>query len=335
MHTFIFSDTMMKVVYSNLRNGVIFVSLEELSHLQDEIIRKNKTCNLIGAIVFVIVVTFSIARFVLTKASIPFIVMGIAFELIFGFIILTIVKGIVNGKNIRIFYKEFKSLFVHQSLQKHFDHLIYQPEQGFAEEYIRSTGMINTGDQYDSNDYVSGTYKNIKFEQSDIHIEEKHEEKDADGDVHEVWETIFMGRWMIFDFNKIFKANLQVVSAHFGANLLPWKKKFQRVKLEDLEFNKLFAVYAEDEHEAFYILTPHFMEKMKSLAQKLNCGMMFCFIDSKLHIAINNNTDSFEYNVFRKIDVEQIEKDILKDITLITDFVNELDLDNDLFRREV
>lgn len=144
-----------------------------------------------------------------------------------------------------------------------------------------------------------------------------------------------MGRLMIFDFNKNFKANIQVSSHHFDANRLPWKKKFSSVEMEDVEFNKYFSVYAENEHEAFYILTPHFMEKIKEVTKKLNCGIMFGFIDSKLHIAIDNNEDSFEYNVFKPINEQEVSDNIVKDIKVITNFVDELNLDNNLFRREV
>jgi len=62
---------------------------------------------------------------------------------------------------------------------------------------------------------------------------------------------------------------------------------------------------------------------------------MFCFVGNRLHIAIDNNEDSFECNVFKVINEQEIEADIIKDIKVITDFVNELSLDNDLFRKEV
>ena len=102
--------------------------------------------------------------------------------------------------------------------------------------------------------------------------------------------------------------------------------------MEDIEFNKDFSVFTDLEHDAFYILTPHFMEKIKNIYKKLDCGLMFCFIDSKLHIAIDNYKDAFEYDVFKKINEEEIKADIMKDIELITNFVDELNLDNNLFK---
>ena len=43
----------------------------------------------------------------------------------------------------------------------------------------------------------------------------------------------------------------------------------------------------------------------------------------------------FEYDVLKPIDEKQINNNIVRDIKLITDFVNELNLDNDLFKKEV
>lgn len=111
-------------------------------------------------------------------------------------------------------------------------------------------------------------------------------------------------------------------------------KNNKKVKLEDIEFNKMFKIYSEIEHDAFYILTPHFMEKIKKLYKELDAPIKLTFMENKLHVAVNNGEDSFEYNVLNPINEEEIEQDIIKDIKLITDFVNELNLDNDLFKKE-
>lgn len=311
------------------------MSIDELKLLQDKIIKKNKTLNGIGFVIIFIILSVTLFLTISSNSDIIFVIMSSLTVLIFGVVLLNIIKIIINSRDIQIFNREFKSIFVFQALKNSFDDLTYNMDRGFSEEEIRSVGMLDTGDRFRSNDYISGKYKNIMFAQSDIFIEEKHEEKDEDGNKRDVWETLFKGRWMVFDFNKSFKSNIQVVSSGFNARTLPWGRRFSRVKMEDVEFNKLFAVFSESEHDAFYILTPHFMEKLKQVYRALNCGAMFCFIDNKLYIAINNYEDSFECNVFKKINEEEIEKNIIRDIKVITDFVNELDLDNDLFRREV
>lgn len=310
------------------------MNVEELKLLQSNIIRKNKICNLIGTVLIGTVMGISIFIVLSSSRELYFSIIMLFIELIISIVILVMIKNVINGKDIKLFYEEFKNIFVLKSLQQFFENLDYKSESGFSEEYVEKVGMLDTGDRFESNDYISGTYKNIKFEQSDIHIEERHVE-DIDGNKVVEWETIFMGRLMVFDFNKNFKANVQVSRRNFGANTLPWKKKFSLVKMEDMEFNKYFTVYAENEHEAFYILTPHFMEKIKDITKKLNCGVMFGFVDSRLHIAVDNNKDSFEYNVFKPINEKEIEENIVKDIRVITNFVDELNLDNDLFGKGV
>lgn len=308
------------------------MSVEELKQLQSEIIRKNKKCNIIGLIVFLVLMTLTIVYFKIKNIPLEMLLATAPFALLIYLFFIMYIKSKANGKDIDKFNKEYKNTFVLKSLNNIFEDIKYNPNNGFKEEYIEKIGMLDTGDSYSSNDYVSGKYKNISFEQSDIHIQEKHEEENADGKKETEWVTTFMGRLMIFDFNKNFKANIQVTNWLFSANTLPWSKRFTRVKMEDNEFNNLFTVYAESEHEAFYILTPHFMEKLKEITKKLKCGVMFCFVDNKLHIAVDNYKDSFEYNVFNPINEKGIEESITKDIKLITNFVEELDLDNDLFK---
>lgn len=311
------------------------MSIDELKALQDKVIKKNKKTDTITYTIISIVIIITFILFLLFKIEIGFLFTIMILEFSIFMIILIFTKITANSSDIETFNKEFKKIFVLRSLQHHFDYLVYKPEKGFTEESINRIGMLDTGDRFHSNDYISGKYKDINFEQSDIHIEERHEEEDEDGNKKVVWETIFKGRFMIFDFNKKFKSNVQVVSSWFDARSFPWGKKFLRVKMEDAEFNNMFSIYSETEHDAFYILTPHFMEKIKNIYKELKCGIMFGFIDNRLYVAIDNHNDSFEYSIFKKIDEEEIEKNILKDIKLITDFVDELDLDNDLFKMEV
>ena len=315
------------------------MDIKELKKLQKEIIKKNKILNITSIVLFLTIIIIATSILLINKANteqIIFCLIVIAFlSAIICIVIIALIKSILINKKIKTFKQEFKTIFVLNSLKKYFENLTYNAEKGFDESLVEKNNMIDTGDSFHSNDYIEGTYKNINFSQSDIHIEEKHEEEDSDGNKKEVWVTTFLGRLMIFDFNKTFKANLQVVSNHFYARSLKNKIKYNKIKLEDPEFNKAFTVYAENEHEAFYILTPHFMDRIKEITNKLNCEIMFFFTDNKLHIAINNSKDSFEWNVLKPINEQTIEENITKDIKVITDFIDELNLNNDLFRKEV
>lgn len=272
----------------------------------------------------------------------------IAFTLFFitsalPLLIIVLVVGIaitfmISSKPSRDFILAFKETFVLNSLKSVFTDLNYEPEKGIAESVIRNTQMMDMGDRYSSNDYISAKYKNINVVQADVHIEEEHESTDSDGNTTTTWVTIFRGKWMIFDFNKNFKANIQVSQKGFGnSRITNWgnKLKYKKVLMEDQSFNNEFRIYAQSEHDAFYILTPSMMERIKKLKNTINGKILLCFIDNKLHVGIQNNRDSFEHSIFKKIDENEVNEEISKDIKLITSFIDELGLDNNLFRKEV
>jgi len=249
-----------------------------------------------------------------------------------------IITHVISSKPTKEFTMAFKEVFVKKSLENFFTDLVYEPEKGLNSSVIANTRMMNMGDRYTSNDFVSGKYKNINIVQADVHIEEEHETTDSDGGTTTTWVTIFKGRWMVFDFNKSFKANVQVCQKGFGnARISNWgaQVKYKKVMMEDQAFNNQFKTFAQDEHEAFYILTPSLMEKIKKLTNNIQGKLLFCFVDNKLHIGLQNGKDSFEHSIYKQIDEEKVTNEISQDIKLITNFVDELSLDNTLFRREV
>ena len=314
------------------------MNISELKELQKKIIAINKKYNkiaLIGLIVILIIgiVTtillskyFMIAMFVLPSFLWPLMIFEVT---------IAIIKAKKTSEDSKTFKKEYKRIFILNALEKEFTDVTYKPEKGFPEEFIENTHMMTTGDSYESNDYIEAKYKNVNFSQSDIHIREKHETTDSDGNKKTHWVTVFQGRWLVFDFNKEFKANVQVATHGFPSAQYYGGENFKKVKMEESAFNNIFSVYTQNEHDAFYILTPHFMEKLKKIKEELNISIMFCFIDNKLHIALNNYKDTFEPNVLKEINETEEQEKPLKDIRTITNLIDELRLDNDLFRKEV
>lgn len=310
------------------------MNLDELKKIQESIIKRKKIIDLIFICLLIsfVVIIFGLNQFRLDNI---FIVLFYSFfGIVFLFVVNIFVKNLILGKDILLFRKNFKKIFVLDSLNKIFEDIKFDYNKGLDKAFLSNTGMIYTGDRFRANDYVSGKYKKVGFEQSDIHIEEEREETDSDGNKTTYWVTIFFGRWMVFDFNKKFKSNLSIVSKKNGANVFRDRNMYSRIKLEDDEFNKKFIVYAHNEEEAFYILTPHFMERIKKVYDELNCGIILCFVSNKLHIGVNNYKDSFECNVYKPINEKMIEEGIMSDIKVITDLVDELNLDNDLFKME-
>ena len=252
---------------------------------------------------------------------------------IFVFAITAIVVAIATRKEAAEYKKAYKAYFVEQNLAKTFTNLQYQHEAGLNKQVLAATQMINTGDRYSSNDLTMGKYKNVNFTQADVHIEEEY--TDSDGDTH--YTTIFRGRFMIFEFPKKFNFKLEVVSKFFGVGKVPGRnpqtgRKFEKFEVESIDFNKKFKIYAEDGFETFYLLDPSFILKIEKVSAEYDKKMIFCFVDNKLYVGINEGKDSFEPPRPSKPIDEQLEiEKVSHDIKVITDFVDELSLDRKIF----
>ena len=144
-----------------------------------------------------------------------------------------------------------------------------------------------------------------------------------------------------FEFNKPFQQILQISERGFR-NRSIWLtdltqlKTLKKIKVEDVEFNKKFAIYAQNEEEAFYMLTPNFIQGIKKLRNMKNTRLDFQFEDKYLRITVVNFKNWFEGKLFKRIINESDAREsVMQDIKFITDFVDELSLDNDLFKKEI
>ena len=69
----------------------------------------------------------------------------------------------------------------------------------------------------------------------------------------------------------------------------------KRVNLEDIVFSKKWKVYADDQVEARYVLTPAVMERMLAVKKLFHGNRLdFSFWGNNLLIAVHTNKDMFE-----------------------------------------
>ena len=296
------------------------MELKELEELRKSALKKTLLCTLIP-------LAAGIIAAIVTKSFLLFI----------AGIIVMIIGLIYASRSSSEFSREFKKKYVLTGMQQIFDDLVYNPDEGLPRQVIADTQMMRMGNRYSSNDHMTGTYKGIRVEQADVHIQEEHTTTDSKGNTTTTYETIFKGRWMVFDFNKDFKANVQVVQKGFsnakrGKLFARKEEKYKKVEMEDVSFNKDFKVYAQNAEDAFYILTPAMMDRIRKVCAGMEGKILFCFVDDKLHIGVHNKKDSFEHGLSKRIDESKIQEEIAGDIKLITDFVDELSLDTKLFK---
>ncbi|MCR4563708.1 MAG: DUF3137 domain-containing protein [Clostridiales bacterium] len=230
----------------------------------------------------------------------------------------------------KLYAKRYKRYIVEYGINNYFENVTYRPDDGIDEHTVFSTGMIYKGNHFESEDLITGIYKGVPFTQSDVRIQHRQGKSNYSKRVE-----YFTGRWMIFRFNKNFVCNLQVVEKGLGAyknGRDSFGGKLEKIELDDEAFNKAFRTNCENQQEAYYILTPQMMRRMLDLKENTKGQLMFCFLDNALHIACNTGKNSFEPPIFRKIDLQRIMDETYSDLSLITSFIDFLNLDNKLFK---
>ncbi|MBO4324987.1 MAG: DUF3137 domain-containing protein [Lachnospiraceae bacterium] len=260
----------------------------------------------------------------------------ISFYINFIFAIAVIVAIVlIYKKKVSRYRKEYRSyykdVFVKKLILQAIPDAVYDPAQGFPKAVISGTGLMAMGNVYSSEDYIRGTYNGVSFERADVLIED--ESTDSEG--HTTTTTYLHGRWMIFESNKSFQGDLQIIQKGFSyANRRKgfFTKKADRrhvFKTEDESFNKEFQCLCQDEGEAFYLLTPGVMQGLLRLAQAMDGKIMVGFVDNKMHVAVNSKKDSLE-PPWRTITNDDL-NEVTREINAITSFVVSMNLDRKIF----
>ncbi len=181
----------------------------------------------------------------------------------------------------------------------------YEPNQYISSSEYRSSDLFRQSvDRYRGDDLISGKIDKTDFRCSEVHSEYKTVTTDKDGRRKETWHTIFKGLFFHADFNKEIKGKTYIepdtaerLFGKFGQNLQT-SSKGKLVKLENPEFEKIFAVYGTDQTEARYILTPTIMEALVNIYKMYKRRMHISFIGSRVYVAMSFTKNLFEPKIF-------------------------------------
>ena len=208
--------------------------------------------------------------------------------------------------------------------------------------FERSGLFTHPVDRFSGEDCVSGTYHGVGLTMSELHAECKTETRDKNGNQIIMWQDIFRGVFLIADFHKDFKTRTFVLPDTaenlFGQLIGNFFQKWNMVqegnlvRMENTEFEKYFAVYAQDDVEARYLLSPRLMEQMVELRQRYNTQISFSFTDSLLYVAIPSARDFFEIPT-GELDYEALKRSLYEFLYFLQ-IIDELNLDVRIWSKE-
>lgn len=224
--------------------------------------------------------------------------------------------------------KRFKNEVLSDIISQFVDEGQFIPERGLDLNTIYNTEFLKRADRSHVEDYLSGKMDGVDFISSDVKLEERHVEHTKNG-TRTYYVAYFFGRIFEFEFNKSFEGYLQVLESGKPQS----RRKFGKVKLESVEFNKKFKTFSTNDHTAFYVLTPHLMEALMNFEKNNKGKISFSFIGTKLYLGINNFKDTFKLKMFKELNESSFEE-FKKELFVIKDVVSELRLNKNIFKKE-
>lgn len=303
-------------------------------NLHDAITKMNKLHKESTRVIPVLAITWAvgmlgiiISMFIVPESMVPFffilwIVAGMAY-----LILSVIPKSKEAEKELKTLYKD---TFLNGMFNEFFENARYMGTLGFTQHKVKEFELHDLGEQFESEDQLSGIYKGVHFEQADVHSWTFYRKRE-----HNQMETYFHGRMFIFDLPihniqsvKIF--NKLVLDAKNDHRIR--SSESNRVEMESVQFNEAFSVYSEDAHDAFYILTPPMMDRLMQLYErycKINeyafHNISFHFKGSKLYFTMECDNKAFDAGKF-PISYPDEKAKMKSDIQVIIDLIESLDL---------
>ena len=148
-------------------------------------------------------------------------------------------------------------------------------------------------DKYSGNDLIFGQIEGVRVKFSDVEAISIKEDLYR----NKTHRVLFAGLLFVADFPKRLKAVTQICSGtdefrDYGG---------KRARMDDADFERYFRVYATDQIEARYALTPSLMENLKLLKMRFHRPINIVLTGDKICMAIRTGRDNFEPDLRRPL----------------------------------
>ena len=150
-----------------------------------------------------------------------------------------------------------------------------------------------------------------------------------------LWSGINRGNFqgVVVDckFPKKFKGKTIVFENGFTNKNVNFNKltTLTQTKLEDLEFNKSYKLYTNNQVDSRYIFTPSFIERFKQCKNTLNAKYIRAeFYNNKMFLFIQTDRDLFSINQYKQIKKSDIDR-VFAELVSLFELIDELKLDSE------
>lgn len=196
-----------------------------------------------------------------------------------------------------------------------FENIKWINTKSFDSSKFLASGVITAYSREKYDDIFSGMFKDVKFNIVEARYINGYGKNS---------KTVFNGVIIELDMNKSFSSHTIITPNSIIHNI-----SFSNLKhtvLEDVEFEKKFDVFTNDEVEARYLITPSFMQRLKSMKTAFKADKIKCaFYGQNLIIALSTDNDLFSICELNKplddsVQYFQMYEEIVSIIKLIDHF---------------
>jgi hypothetical protein len=258
--------------------------------------------------------------------------------LIIGGVAYAALGGLIYKFMIKDYTSEFKEKIISPLIDALEEKLTYHKDLHISEHLFNRSKLFSAPDRHSGNDLVKGEIQNTKIRFSDFHAEKRH--KNSKG--NDNWSTIFKGLFIVAEFNKNFIGKTVVLpdtaQRTFGDLLGGWLQsknlgRDELVKMDDVEFEKRFVVYSDDQIEARYILSHSIMKKLTDFERKFGHPLYISFVRNHIHMAIYYDKDMFEPTIFSSLMDYKTAMEYVETLHLVAGIIEELKLNERIWSK--
>ena len=246
--------------------------------------------------------------------------------------ILCVVLALVGG-----YHLEKNSSRLKKILSDNVISSVLKEALGDAVEY-NPWGKINPGSMVfpfsyncaDGSDHIKAVYHGLNIELGDIELINESEVTDEEGRTETTKNTQFKGQWLTCDFGKELAGEVYISERTKKTR----RRLNSNVTMDNEQFDTRFCVRADDPQEAYYILTPHMMEYISTMADKSGGTVYLSFLrNGKMHVAVQSGRDFFELGK-SNADVGGLRQKFLGELRWFTDIIDTLRVEDTLYKKE-
>ena len=196
----------------------------------------------------------------------------------------------------------------------------YNVSEHFPKDLVRSTKLFTGWSSISGSDLVAGLYRGIPVRFCDLHL--THQESNGKTTTT---VTDFKGTFLEITAHRSISSEVRVKEQGKGL----FRSKV--IEMENEAFNKKFTVTGESTQDAFYVLTPQFMETIMKADQYADARTQMLFSGSQIYVGLYNSRDLFEVKSQKTL--EGYRAACRSDLAYVTNFLDILFENTALFDR--